>query len=116
MRRAGIHCRFPDDAASGGTDFSDAQQITLLKNELTDLASRGHRLYLHLAPPCSTFTRARDRSRETRVRSFDYPEGIPPLPDEIVYGNAVAKRALDLAAWANRELGAVSSVENPDTS
>ena len=116
MRDAGIACRQPDDGASGGTDFSVAAQVTALKDELRRRSDEGFRLCIHLAPPCSTFSRARDRRADTRLRSMEHPQGIPPLTEEVKYANAVAKRALELACWANRELGAVASVENPDGS
>ena len=47
---------------------------------------------------------------------MEHPEGIPPRSAEVDLANDVAKRALDLACWAHRELGAVCSVENPDCS
>ena len=83
MQEAGISCRPPDDGASGGKDFSVAAQVRSLKDELRSLADGGRRLYIHLAPPCFTFSRARDRKADTRVRSMEHPEGIPPLSDEV---------------------------------
>ena len=113
MRAAGIDCRDPDDAANGGTDFSISEQVSSLKDELRSLSDQGYRLCLHFAIVCATFTRARDRRASTRLRSMDHPEGIPPQSEDVLYANLVAKRALELACWAHRELGAVCSVENP---
>ena len=116
MQAAGVNCRPADDGAHGGTDFSQAAQVSSLKSELRGYVAEGLSLYLHLAPPCSTFSRARDRRADTRLRSMEHPVGIPPLSTEVVYANAVAKRALELACWAHRELGAICSLENPDSS
>ena len=116
MRAAGVQCRDPDEAANGGTDFSIAEQVSSLKDELRSYSDQGYRLCLHFAIVCATFTRARDRRASTRLRSMNHPEGIPPQSEDVLLANLIAKRALELACWAHRELGAVCSVENPDCS
>ena len=97
MRAAGIECRHPDDGADGGTDFYLPEDVSSLKDELRGYSEQGYRLYLHFAIICATFTRARDRSAATRLRSMNNPEGIPPRSSDVEYANTVAKRALDRA-------------------
>ena len=76
-------------------------------------------------PPCSTFSRARDRSAATRLRSSEFPAGLPELSPELSAvaaeamkflseeGNLIAKNAHELAVWAAKELKAVVILENP---
>ena len=116
MRRVGVTCLPPEDIASGGTEFRDEERVNELKEKLKDLASAGKRLVLHLAPPCSTFSHARDRSARTKVRDAQHVAGIDPRPEEVVEANDIATKAIRLAAWAARELGAQVSVENPRAS
>jgi hypothetical protein len=84
------------------------------------LCANGKRLIIHLAPPCSTFSRARDRSSTTKLRSSSHPAGLAWLnkEQELVAdeANRIAEHALDFAAWAAKVLGAVVSFENPSGS
>ena len=106
VRAVGIDCRDPDEFESGGVDFDQVQQVGGLKDELRSLSSQGWQLALHLAPPCATFSRARDRRPSTRLRSMDTPLGLAPSNDKVQKGNRIGRRALDLAEWVMRELGA----------
>ena len=69
-----------------------------------------------LPPPCSDFSRARDRSNRTRVRSQAQPGGIRPLSRATLRANLVARRAADFAVWVDEALLGKASLENPDTS
>ena len=71
---------------------------------------------MHLAPPCSTFSKARDRHFKTRVRSQANPGGFWPRQKKVREANVIAKRAIEVARWMHDELGAHVSFENPDQS
>ena len=73
-------------------------------------------IVIHLAPPCSTFSKARDRGRKTRVRSYDQPGGFRPRGRKVLDGNVMAKEAINFAVWAHAELHATVTMENPDKS
>jgi site-specific DNA-cytosine methylase len=117
MQDRGVACRRADDAASGGTDFEVAAEIAILKEDLRDLRTEGAVLALHLAPPCSSFSRARDRAQSTKLRSTSHPEGQPGLDADqrslVTTANKIALQAFDFAVWAARDLSAVVSMENP---
>ena len=78
--------------------------------------AQGKQVAVHLAPPCSTFSRARDRSKRTRLRSSTLPRGLDPQEDRTRIGNEIADRAFELAHWAADELGALVTLENPQSS
>jgi hypothetical protein len=75
---------------------------------------------LLLAIPCSTFSRARDRSGATCLRSSARPWGLEGLTEAqqaiVNEANTIARQAWDLAVWAAKELKAVVMIENPKTS
>ena len=104
-----------DEASDGGTNFLDIDAVDELKKKLRAKQLDGHRVALHLAPPCSTFSRARDRGRRTRLRSRDHPEGLPGKRLQVKEANAIADTAWDLARWA-ADQGMLVSLENPRSS
>ena len=57
-----------------------------------------------LAPPCSSFSPARDRTRV--VRSRDFPYGLPDLPAheqvKVDIGNNCVKSALKIISWLDK--------------
>ena len=116
MRAVGFEVAAPEDLASGGVNFAVESQVLGLKTRLQKLFKQGRRLCLHLAPPCATFSRARDRSSRTRLRSGKFPDGLPACKSLVEEANKVAEQAYDLATWAAEELGAVVSMENPRNS
>ena len=116
VARLGVPTWQPDDLATGGVDFSDGDAVAAVKRRLEDWKSRGASLILHFAPPCSTFSRARDRSRLTRLRSPEHPEGLPGMEAEVAVANKIAENTLELAEWAAVSLDAVVTIENPGTS
>jgi hypothetical protein len=115
VRSAGLIAWPADDVATGGTNFLDIESVEKLKNSIADGLSSGTHLVLHLAPPCSSFSRARDRSWRTRLRSRARPQGIPGKSAWTKQGNLIARRALDLAEWAAAQ-GVAVSFENPKSS
>jgi hypothetical protein len=116
----GIACEPPNDLQTGGTDFSSRIEIAKLKKILQRLRSEGKRLVIHLAIPCCTFSRARDRSKKTRLRSTAYPWGLPALSPEarelVTEHNAIAHEGWAFAIWAAKALDAVCCLENPSGS
>jgi hypothetical protein len=120
MKKRGVKCWDANDAASGGVDFEVEVELTELKSLLRDLRTDGHRFAIHFAPPCCTFSRARDRSRATQLRSTKHPGGLPGLDAGqrkiVASANRIALNAFDLAVWAARDLQAAITFENPATS
>jgi hypothetical protein len=120
LRRLGVTCREADDLATGGTDFRNAAAVAVVKLELRGLRCEGWKLALHFATPCSSFSRARDRSEATQLRSSEFPEGLPNLDAGqalvVEQGNDVALIAFDAAVWAAKDLCASVTSENPATS
>jgi hypothetical protein len=120
MRKLGVSCEAPNDLETGGTDFGSRIQVETLKAYIQRLRAEGKQLIIHLAPPCSTFSKARDRSRATRLRSTAYPQGLPGLSREnqqiVDEGNAIARNAFAFAEWASKSMDAVVSFENPSGS
>ena len=119
VRAQGVTSLDPDDAADGGWDLSDADAIERLKGYLRGLASV-HKLVVHFAPPCRTFSRARDRSVRTRLRSSAEPWGLSSLRGgqntEVLCANRIAEHVAELADFLDSELGAYVSVEGPRNS
>ena len=116
VKELGIATHEPDDLAYGGTDFRDAEAVEKFKNRLRDLTAGKGRVFLHMAPPCSTFSRARDRRASTRLRSAARPEGLYPAAANVTEANTIATNVLRVAEFAAGELGAGVTVENPATS
>ena len=107
-----LPCLPPQDVDLDGADFLIADQVTSLKQLWKQHADQGTHLIFHVAPPCSTFSRARDRSHRTRLRSTAHPEGLvqSPLVDE---GNLIATRTAECVNYLVESLGAVGSWEQP---
>ena len=89
---AGVPVVPPDEIHLGGTDFRDPNRWRPSKELLGESAAaegtRGERgvrrrRFTHLAPPRSTFSKAKDRSWRTRVRSRAQPIGIPPRSSKV---------------------------------
>ena len=80
MTDRGLHSEQPQDANTGGFDFRDPKQVEAAMTWLTELASTRGPLAIHLAPLCSTFSRARNRAARTRVRSSSSPCRLRAAP------------------------------------
>ena len=114
VAKVGVPTMAPNDLASGGTDFSNMEQVDELKDQLKEWKAAGMEFIIHLAPPCSTFSRARDRSRKTRLRSSEFPAGLEPVSEKVVVANRIAVAAYAFAEWAaGCELEAAVTMENP---
>ena len=75
VQEAGVPVSRPEDLSLGGLDFTEEDTVDKVKKMLADQAASGAKLLVHFAPPCSTFSRARDRSWKTRLRSTARPQG-----------------------------------------
>ena len=104
-----------DEASQGGTNFAVDEEVASLKGNLEKWQADGRKIALHLAPPCSTFSRARDRGSRTRLRSKKFPAGLPGKRDRVQEANRIALAAWNLASWAASR-GMLVSMENPRTS
>ena len=128
VKRAGMSVLPPDEAAMGGTDFLSASSVDELMDWVKWKIKEKYRLekehfdetgeviivVFHIVPPCSTFSKARDRSWRTRVRSRLNPSGFRPRSLEVRQANVIARRAITLARKAVQELDAIVTMENPD--
>ena len=81
----------PRDLELGGVDFSDSAAVQVLHQSWQALADAGYHLLFRVAPPCASFSRARDRSYRTRLRSSAQPGGLYPEDPTTVLGNAIAR-------------------------
>ena len=75
----------------------------------------GFQLVFHMAPPCCTFSAVRDRSRRTRLRSRQHPEGLDIDEPKTAAGNIVARHAALsirylVGAGSQGQLGAARSL------
>ena len=116
VAKTGVPTWAPNDVASGGVDFTSTQAVEGLRAELLAWKQAGAHLVLHFAPPCATFSRARDRSRLTRLRSPSHVTGLPGCEAQVGEANLIADHTKDLAEWAAAELKAVVTIENPESS
>ena len=112
----GITCDVPQDVNTGGADFGDVNDVLAVKAWLQEWKSNGFKLLLHFAPPCATFSRARDRSHKTRLRSTQRPQGLLGRGLACRTANRIARHTLDVIEWAVDELDAKVSMENPESS
>ena len=112
VKRLGVPVAPPQDLLSGGVDFSCDSAVRELWLVWDAWVAGGAQVVFHFAPPCATFSRARDRSHRTRLRSTLHPEGIPPLKDRAKVGNRIAANtAMSIAHLV--ALGAMGTMENP---
>merc|ERR1712051_829771 len=101
---------------AGGADLRDRAQVHLLLDQLRRWVALGYDLVVHLAPPCATFSTARDRSWRTKVRGPRCPQGYAPRSAKVLEGNHLAVVAAQIAAFVVNVLGGSASLENPGRS
>ena len=81
----------------------------LTKDETLEKIRRHRPMWIHMAPPCRTFTRARDGRGPGRLRSDAKPEGWGPEAEE---GNLLALRA-EAFAEEQEKGGRLFTIEHP---
>lgn len=94
VRAQGLTALPPEGLATGGLDMSQPAAVKLLCSRWKALRSEGVDLAVHFAPPCSTFSRARDRRKNTQLRSLAHPEGLRGAAAAVEVGNRVAEHTL----------------------
>lgn len=97
-------------------DSSDLTRPSVLKKIRADINS-GKLIAAMFAPPCSTFSTARDRTRV--IRNRQHPWGFSDLPEyelqKIRLGNACFKATLKIIRWLDKH-AVPWIVENPHSS
>ena len=116
FRNRGVCCATPLDAVTKPEfNLLDAGFLTvvlgILGTHLIDLA--------HVAPPCSTISVALNGFEHSRVRSIEYPGGLPDLTAEkaqkVRVGNALAEIAAAIMG-AQHSAGNLLELEQPGKS
>ena len=102
-----------DEVRMGGTDFANAVHVENAKAKLSAAKAGCMKLLLHFAPPCATFSRARDRSWRTRLRSMERPQGLRGRGAQCRKANQIATCTKDFIEWAVVDLRAAVSLETP---
>ena len=102
-----------DYHTKNGIDFTDLHAVHSLWQEWRALADQGVQLLFHVAPPCATFSRARDRSHRTRLRSSALPGGWYPNDPRTQEGNTIARHTALSVNFLVNELGAAGTWEQP---
>ena len=116
VNRLGIPVFEPGEIRTGGriavgTDLLSKETFKKLKTEIKSKKVR----WLHTAPPCKTFSRARRRdkfAKARQLRSAQQPAGLEPKTWRVKEANLLASRAaqLSLLQW---KAGGWFSLENP---
>ena len=113
VTRVKVDCLEPQDYSSGGVDFSNRKEVEELWEVWRGRASGGNRLFFHFAPPCNTFSRARDRSFKTRLRSASCPAGLYPDHPATKLANLIADNTLRSIKFLVDVLRAQGTLEQP---
>ena len=116
VKKEGVPTAVPEDLVMGGLDFLDYDTVGLVKERLANRAADGTKLMVHFAPPCSTFSRARDRSWKTRLRSTARPQGLLGRGAQTREANLIATRTKELIEYCVADLKCAVSLENPQSS
>ena len=80
------------------------------------LKESGFQLFFHVAPPCATFSCARDRAWRTQLRSVAHPGGLYPTDSRTQEGNLIARNTALSVVHLVRELQALGTWEQPSGS
>ena len=102
-----------DFFTTNGVDFRNLDAVKQLWAHWQSLVDQGARLIFHVAPPCSTFSRARDRSQRTRLRSLAVPSGWYPQDERTQEGNAIARHTAMTVNFLVGQLNASGTWEQP---
>ena len=104
------------------SDTAEVKVFDLTNNacfkEVKTLLKRKKVRWLHLAPPCKTFSKARKRDKWAKVRklrSRAKPDGLEPKTPLVREANLLASRSAQLAT-IQLKAGGWFSIENPATS
>ena len=96
------------DKISGGLDLNDDRQLALMTRQI-DVGI----VWMHFAPPCSTFSRVRRTDVHGRCKILRTEESIYGFGDEAAEeANSLARRTFALAELQYKR-GMYFSIENP---
>ena len=113
IRKAGFSAR--EWEILKGPD-GDLTRPCVMKSIKFDI-DKGRIVSAMFAPPCSSFSPARDRTRV--IRSRDFPYGLPNLPaheqSKVETGNSCVRSALKIISWLDKR-GIPWILENPRSS
>ena len=116
VQRVGFQVAPPQDVMTGGIDFTEEDQLAELWRYWASLREAGFQLAFHFAPPCSSFSAVRDRSKRTRLRSRLHPEGFDPEEPKTKAGNTAAVNTASSIHYLVNQLEAVGTLEQPTRS
>ena len=116
VERVGFQVAPPQDVVTGGIDFTDEEQLAEAWSYWASLREAGFQLAFHFAPPCSSFSAVRDRSKRTRLRSRLHPEGFDTEEPKTKAGNAAAVNTASSIRYLVTQLEAVGTLEQPTRS
>ena len=105
-----------DSAYRGKTKFDLTRQADV--HAIAKLIKKGKVSWLHCAPPCATFSRARHGTGPRPVRSEERPEGLAEAHArswKVIEANKLVRVTVKLAKLAAKA-GAFFSIENPEES
>jgi hypothetical protein len=112
LREEGLNTIMIDiDTGNSDNDMSNNDNVPAL----VDRAAASSAAYVHMAPPCNSFSSA----RYPRIRSRDYPHGLPQASESdqnvLQLSNDIVRNTFQMATELH-QLGAVVSIENPRSS
>ena len=121
VRRLGLPALDPQDLLKPDESGLSKEYDLAIESHFKELRSMirmGKIRWLHGAPPCKTFSRARRSDRfafSKKLRSDDVPAGFEPKPFKVREANLLATRMARLARCAYKA-GGWFSIENPEES
>ena len=108
-----IDVAVPQEIDNGDTDFTKEEQVSQLIDTWTKWKQQGYHLVFHAAPPCASFSRARDRSLKTKLRSKQQPESIDNTEPRTAVGNQIARQCARAVKYLVDVLEADGTWEQP---
>ena len=96
-----------------GVNFADEHAVTAWCTALTEKLADYKQVFFHVAPPCASFSRARDRSIKTRLRSSAVPGGWYHDDPTTINGNKIAVNTARVVDFLLDHFEAVGSWEQP---
>ena len=108
-----VHTLPAQDLCTEGVDFSDDTAVQKWCSSLHDRLAPYDFVLFHVAPPCASFSRARDRSHRTRLRCNSFPAGWYPDDAVTTYGNTIARNTAFVVNFLLDNFQAAGSWEQP---
>eukprot|EP00438_Fugacium_kawagutii_P014285 Skav215770 [mRNA] locus=scaffold106:569116:574315:+ [translate_table: standard] len=119
VKRCGLRTLEPGEVrAEGRIQKSMDISCTATFKKLKKLIKQKKVRWVHFAPPCRTFSRARRKDRYAKIRvlrSVSKPAGLEPKTRLVTEANLLASRSAQLALLQWKASG-VFSIENPENS